>query len=68
MEYSYAEFIFAPDSDPALIPAPEEALELLKTGITVDYILDVVRPFVTTPFASTNEVILRAVDCQAEQP
>lgn len=65
MEYSEAELIFTPDSNPALIPSEEEALMLFQMGITPNYIVSVVRPFTTTPFASTTKAALFPVDCEA---
>ena len=65
MEYSEAELIFTPDSNPALIPSEEEALMLLQMGITPNYIVSVVRPFTTTPFASTTKAALFPIDCEA---
>jgi len=67
MEYSGTELVFTPDSDPALIPTEEEAFGLFQLGITTNYILDVVRVFDTSPFASTTQVYLRPLDCEALQ-
>jgi hypothetical protein len=63
MQYQYTEFIFGnatSDSEPR--PNVDTLYELLKSGITVDYILEIVRSMTDTPFESCIEVFLSTAE------
>jgi hypothetical protein len=63
MQYQYTEFTFGnatSDSEPR--PNTDTLYELLKSGITVDYILEIVRSMTDTPFESCIEVFLSTAD------
>lgn len=54
MNFNYSDFIFT--SDTIEPPTSNEIFAILLTSITPDFIIDVVRTYVLTPFESTNEV------------
>ena len=54
MNFNFSDFIFASDTvDP---PTSNDIFDILLTSITPDFIIDVVRTYVLTPFESTNEL------------
>jgi hypothetical protein len=58
MHYENADIVLvAGESQPL---SAEETFEILKSGITVEYILQVVRTMTDTPFESTTEVFMSA--------
>jgi hypothetical protein len=54
-QYQYADIMVDVESQPL---SAEETFEILKSGITVEYILQVVRTMAHTPFESTTEVFM----------
>jgi hypothetical protein len=56
MQYQYVDILFHADRSQPL--GADETFEILKSGITVEYILQVVRTMAGTPFESTIEVLM----------
>jgi hypothetical protein len=54
MNFNYTDFMYTPGTENP--PNAEETFSILLLSITPDFIINIVRTFVFTPFESTNEV------------
>jgi hypothetical protein len=57
MNFDFSNFIY---TETSVVPTVAETFDILRSSITVDFILEIVRTYTGTPFESTNEVFFAA--------
>lgn len=63
--FNFTDLSYSVDS---IIPETEETFDLLEAQITRDYIIEVVRAYVGTPFEQVNEVWFAATESDVPVP